>query len=258
MPELGVDLIRLTRWQLVKCLALPVLAFSAYWIFAISELWVPAVLSLIVLSFATYGSTSHDLVHQSLGLSRLTNDLLLSILEAVSLRSGHAYQAAHLNHHARFPHDDDIEGRAAKMTLLQALREGMGFQVRIYVWALNHPKSKRKWIVVEGIVVLLLLASAAVATPVTVAPAVYVVLMIAGSWIIPLVTSYLTHNPHATSNLQQTRLFRGIPFRILAADHLYHLEHHLYPAVPHQNWPELANRLDPWLTQQGVEPVRWW
>ena len=102
---------------------MPILAFVAYWIFAANELWVAAVLSLIVLSFVTYGSTSHDLVHGSLGLNRLTNDLLLSLFEAISLRSGHAYQAAHLNHHARFPHEDDIEGRAAGMTFPQALWE---------------------------------------------------------------------------------------------------------------------------------------
>ena len=30
----------------------------------------------------------------------------------------------------------------------------------------------------------------------------------------------------------------GVPF-------VFHLEHHLYPAVPHQNWARLAKRLDP-------------
>ena len=45
---------------------------------------------------------------------------------------------------------------------------------------------------------------------------------------------------------------------MLALGHLYHLEHHLYPAVPHQNWPELARRLDPHLRRAGVRPVRLW
>ena len=31
----------------------------------------------VALSFVTYGSTSHDLVHRTLGLSRRTNDLFL-------------------------------------------------------------------------------------------------------------------------------------------------------------------------------------
>jgi len=34
------------------------------------------------------------------------------------------------------------------------------------------------------------------------------------------------------------------------------LEHHLYPQVPHHNWPELGRRLDPYFAQAGVRPVR--
>ncbi|RLS36280.1 MAG: hypothetical protein DWH78_08970 [Planctomycetota bacterium] len=42
--------------------------------------------------------------------------------------------------------------------------------------------------------------------------------------------------------------------RLLAADHLYHLEHHLYPAVPHHNWRTLAVRLDPFFMRMGMCP----
>src|SRR5262245_48197160 len=109
LSELGTDLLRLTAWQRICTIALPFAAFVGYWICAAAGHWIPAVASLIVLSFVTYGSTSHDLVHGSLGLKRLTNDVLLCVIELISLRSGHAYQAAHLHHHARFPHDDDVE-----------------------------------------------------------------------------------------------------------------------------------------------------
>ncbi len=89
-------MLHLTRWQVTRAIALPFAACVAYWLSAIAGLWVPAVLSLMVLSFVTYGSTSHDLVHGSLGLRRLANEILLSVIEAVALRSGHAYQVAHL------------------------------------------------------------------------------------------------------------------------------------------------------------------
>jgi hypothetical protein len=45
--------------------------------------------------------------------------------------------------------------------------------------------------------------------------------------------------------LSQTRLFRGRLVQLIAFNHLYHLEHHLYPAVPHHHWKSLADRLDP-------------
>jgi len=256
LSDLGFDLLHLTRWQLARSIASPFVAFVAYWIFAGSEYWIPAVFSLIVLSFVTYGSTSHDLVHGSLGLKRLPNDVLLSVIEVISLRSGHAYQLAHLNHHARFPHHDDIEADAARMSLPRALLEGVVFQFRIYAWALGNPRGRRNWIVAEGMAVVAIVLGAIAALPWTIVPCVYVGLMIAGSWTIPLITSYIPHDAEASDVLHQTRVFRGFIARALAFDHLYHLEHHLYPAVPHENWPQLARRLDPWFDALGIKPVR--
>lgn len=256
LSELGIDLLRVTRWQRVRALALPFIAFGAYWVFACSGLWIPAVASLVILSFVTYGSTSHDLVHGSLGLNRRLNDVLLSLIELLALRSGHAYQAAHRNHHATFPHEDDVEAKAARMSFVRALLEGVVFQFRVYRWALRNPRGRKGWIVAEGIAVAAALAGAAAALPWTTVPAVYAGLMIAGSWTIPLITSYLPHDAEGADALHQTRAFRGMVVRLMAFDHLYHLEHHLYPTVPHQNWARLARRLDPWLDAAGVQPVR--
>ena len=235
---------------------MPFAVFAAYWFLAATHHWVLAVLSLIVLSFVTYGSTSHDLVHRSLGFGRWPNDILLAVIEGISLRSGHAYQLAHLHHHARFPELDDIEAGAARMSFSRALLEGVIFQWRIYHWALLHSRGRRIWLLVEGLAVLLFVLGAIAAIPWTVIPAAYIGLMIAGSWIIPLITSYIPHDATAHDDLHQTRVFRGLFFRIVALDHLYHWEHHQYPGVPHQKWPELARRLDPWLQQSGIEPVR--
>lgn len=255
LSDLGVDLLQVTRCQLARTIAWPFIAFAAYWAFAWSANWLAAVFSLVVLSFVTYGSTSHDLVHRSLGLRRLPNDVLLSLLELLGLRSGHAYQLAHLNHHAKFPHDDDVEAKAARMPLASALLHGIVFQFRIYAWALRNPHGRLHWIVAEGIAVAAIVLAAFAALPWTVVPAVYCALMIAGSWPVPLLTSYVPHNAAASDTLHQTRLFRGTFVRLIALDHLYHLEHHMYPAVPHQNWPQLARRLDPWFEAAGILPA---
>ena len=92
LSELAVELLHLSKWQVTRTIALPFVAFVAFWIFAYSQHWILAVFSLMILSFVTYGSTSHDLVHRSLGLKRLKNDILLAVIEGISLRSGHAYQ----------------------------------------------------------------------------------------------------------------------------------------------------------------------
>ncbi len=94
--------------------------------------------------------------------------------------------------------------------------------------------------------------------PVTRAPSAYVALVVLGSWTFPLITGYLPHRPEGANALTQTRRFRGTVAAVLFRQHLYHLEHHLYPAVPHQHWPQLAARLDPHFERAGVPPIVLW
>ncbi len=255
LAELGLDLVRISSARRVVTLVTPFACVAAYVTFASLGLWPPAVLALMYLSFVTYGSISHDLVHRTLGLSRRWNEVFLSVIELLAFRSGHAYRLAHLHHHARFPHDDDVEGAAAKMSFLRTLAEGVIFQPRIVWWALSRPHRARPLVALEVVVAAALLAACFALFPRTPIFAVYAVLMVMGGWVIPLVTSYLPHNPAGLTALRQTRLFRGRLLSVLALEHLYHLEHHLYPAVPHHNWPKLARRLDPYFKAAGVDPV---
>ena len=255
LADLGVDLLRISRTRQVVSLAIPFGCVAAYFVFATMRLWPLAVAALVYLSFVTYGSISHDLVHRTLGLPRRWNELLLTVIELLAFRSGHAYRLAHLHHHARFPDDDDIEGAAAKMSFLRTLLEGTVFQPRIIIWALRRERRSRAIIALEVTLVICLLIACFGSAWVTPIFAVYAILMIVGSWIIPLVTSYVPHNPDAATALFQTRLFRGKVASVIAMEHLYHLEHHLYPKVPHHNWPALARRLDPYFQAARVEPI---
>jgi beta-carotene hydroxylase len=258
LPKLTPELKRITRLRRIFTLSLPFFWITCYFFFATLRWWPLAVLSLMALSFVTYGSISHDLVHRNLGLRRSVNDLFLSLIELLALRSGHAYRAAHLHHHARFPHSDDIEGAAAGMSLPRTLFEGVIFQFKIWLWAIKRSKQGRLLIWLEGCGCLFLISLSLILYSTTPIFLVYVVLMIMGSWIIPLITSYIPHDPRGENELSQTRLFRGKIASIIALEHLYHLEHHLYPAVPHHNWPSLARYLDPFFKRAGVSPLRIW
>ena len=108
---------------------------------------------------------------------------------------------------------------------------------------------------VEGAGCVAYLIGAILVWPITPVPIFYAALVIAGSWTFPLITSYLPHDPNGADELTQTRRFRGKVASILFGQHLYHLEHHLFPRVPRQNWPELARRLDPYLDEAEVKPV---
>src|SRR5205823_6640021 len=133
----------------IRTLITPFALIALYLTFAILRLWPFAVLTLMYLSFATYGSISHDLVHRNLGLPRRWNEFFLTLIELLAFRSGHAYRLAHLHHHARFPHDDDIEGAAARMSLPRTLVEGMIFQPRVMLWAAARHRRAHPLVIVE-------------------------------------------------------------------------------------------------------------
>ena len=237
----------------------PFVVGAAAFLFAAGGLWVFAIVSVAMLTFITYGSISHDLVHRSLGLPSRVNDLLLTSIELLMLRSGRAYRLAHLNHHARFPDlSDDPEGQAAHGTAWEALCSGPFYLFGLWLWAMRRHPQHRPRLLVEGCSIVLLVVGAIVAAALgwSSIPLLYVLLAYVGTWIIPLVTSYIPHAPWEKSKLMQTHRFRGWLVRLIGFDHLYHLEHHLYPAIPHHRWRELARRLDPFLDNAGVPIVR--
>jgi beta-carotene hydroxylase len=255
LADLGRDMTRLTKSQRGLTVALPFLCVLAFGIFAGMGWWAPATLAAGGYTFYSYGSTSHDLVHGNLGLPRWLNHTLLALVELLGLRSGHAYRAAHLHHHKRFPHPDDIEGAGAHRSWYGALLLGPLSQPRIWWWALRHARHDRAWIMVEGLGCVTFLAMAVCVCSMTPIPLVYLVLVVGGSWTFPVITPYLPHNPKGPDELTRTRRFRGKVAEVLFRQHLYHLEHHLYPKVPHHHWATLAQRLDPFLDRAGVKPI---
>ena len=252
---LGGDLLRLPRWRVAGSLASPFALFAGYFVFAFAGYWIPAVCCVVALSFVTFGSVSHDLVHRSLGLSRSWNEAFLTAIELLMLRSGRAYRLSHLHHHARYPHRDDIEGDAAHGSASAAILSGPTYFARLWLWAVREQPEHRSRLFVEAIVAGGIAVAALAATRFTIVPIIYVALVYGGTWAVPFVTSYVPHTPGGNGALNQSRRFRGVVARVVAFDHLYHLEHHLYPAVPHHRWRALAKRLDPHLDRAGVPIV---
>ncbi len=256
LDTLGKDLLYVARWRRVCSLVLPFGLTAVFFVLTAHGWWLPAMACPVLLSFLTYASTSHDLVHRNLRLPAWLNEALLCAIELLAFRSGHAYRAVHLNHHAHFPADDDLEGAAAGMSWPRALLDGVTLQYRLWVFALRRPGRHRWWVAGEGATVLGLLTGCASLWPVTPWPLVYAGLMVLGSWVYPFATAYVVHDANGHGELRQTRLFRGRVLSLLAIEHLYHLEHHLYPQVPHHNWPALAQRLDPYFARLGLEPIK--
>ena len=256
IEQLGRDLLDLSAPRIAFSIALPFALSIGYFVLASEFSILAAIPFLVALDFFTYGSVSHDLVHRNYRLPKRLNHALLSLIELLCLRSGHAYLKAHIHHHKRFPKDDDIEGHAAKLGLVRALLHGILFQHRIFWWALTVNSKHRRWILVEGLVLYSLFAAAIALFPTYPIFSAYAAIIHIGGWIIPFMTSYIPHDAQGETELTQTRLFRGKALSFLALDHLYHLEHHMYPNVPHQNWPKLAKRLDSFFQERDIRPKK--
>lgn len=234
----------------------PVACVVAYVAFAVHGWWIPAVLAVAGLMFITYVSTSHDLLHRTLGFSRPVNEALLAFTEMLVLRSGHAFRLTHLQHHRHFPDDDDIEGAVARLPWWRALLSGVGNQTRLFVWAWRRARQdERAWMVAEAAWALSVILGSVAALPVTVVPLVYVGLVVTSSWLYPFATVWVPHRAEGADALTQTHAVRGRIVPELFLQHTYHLEHHLYPSVPSYHWATLARRLDPYLQARGVRPV---
>jgi beta-carotene hydroxylase len=255
LDTLGRDLLAVAMWRRALSLAVPFLLVIGFFAFARLRLWPASIGCTALLTFLTYGSISHDLVHGTLALPRVLNEVLLCAIELMTFRSGHAYRFAHLHHHAHFPAADDLEGAAAGMSWWRALLDGVTLQPRLWAFAFERSRN-RLWIGGECLAIVLVLMASIAAIPWTTVPATYAALMVLGSWLFPFITSYIPHDPNGDTALTRTRLFRGRILSIVALEHLYHLEHHMYPQVPHHNWPELARRLDPHFERAGLRPMR--
>lgn len=256
LRALGEDLLNTTRRERAQILLRPFLAvllFSAAAWFG----WWPVCLAAIgILHFSAYFSTAHDLVHGTLRLPKRATDILLMVVQLLVLQSGHAYRISHLHHHRAFPHSSDAEGNPAHHSLWRVLLEGPLYILRVTLASWKNAGKERRWIMAETIFIALFIAVCLALGDHAPWICFYAATVILGSWLYPLVGVYVPHYAGGTNALFHTRAFRGRLIPALLLQHTYHLEHHLYPQVPTPRWAELARRLDTFLTEKGVQPIR--
>lgn len=262
LETLGRDLLLTTRRQRRLACARPFIGLLAFAVAAAFGWWwlTPLIVFLVFVSVVT---VTHDVVHGSLGLSPRQTEWALFIFGGVLLESGHAYRASHLQHHRVFPGPDDPEGDPARMSFWAVIFHGPLFLPRLWWWSFRQTMpaargraEQRAWLLVE--------AAWACAVPIvglviyrwTAVVLVYAVLVLVGSWVYPLLTVYLPHHHYGDSPWTQTSTLRGHITPALFLELTYHLEHHLFPAVPSHHLPKLSRRLQPYFRRAGVIPRR--
>ena len=75
---LGADLLVVPTWRRIVSLSTPFVLSVAFFLLARNRLWFGSVACAMVLTFVTYGSISHDLVHGTLRLPRRMAEALFA------------------------------------------------------------------------------------------------------------------------------------------------------------------------------------
>ena len=184
----------------------------------------------------------HNAYHYALGLGRRGSDWVMFALSALMLGSMHAVQINHLAHHRHCLTEDDVEGASARMPAWKAILSGPLFPVRLHrnAWRKARGASFR-WIVAElmGTAVLTITA---IAMPVAWLR-YHVLAMAAGQCLASFFAVWTVHHDCERPG-PFARTLRGFFKNGLTYNMFFHVEHHLFPAVPTCHLPQLAERLD--------------
>jgi fatty acid desaturase len=192
--------------------------------------------------FLTALRQAHDSYHASIGVPRRWLDAVLLMLTLGMLCSTHAIRHTHLVHHRDPLGNGDEEGGWARQPAWRALLLGPLFSLRTHAQALRTGCARtRRWVWAE----LLLIASVWLAA-IAVEQAwlrYHVVAMMGSNALIGFFAVWSVHHGCDAKGVF-ARTERRTWVNWLTVNLLYHVEHHLYPAVPANHLPVLASRLD--------------
>ncbi len=252
-PVAWRDLVPLTGWEKLWELTLPlpwlVGSLAAY---AAGGWGIGAIASFFF--FLTGLRLSHNAQHRSLGIGRVAHDLVLLALSLGMAASMHAVQVTHLHHHRHTLEADDIEAAHVAWPWWRALLLGASFPVKLHTsaWRLAG-QGKRLWVGAEMAAILLWLTAAWFVLGLS-CLWWHATAMVVGECFTGFFCVWTVHHgchPHG----QIARTQRGWLKNFVSYSMFYHLEHHLFPAVPTCHLPRLARRLDrgaPELIRLGV------
>jgi len=189
----------------------------------------------------------HNAFHYAVGVSPRAHEWLMFILSPLMMSAMHAVQWNHLRHHRYCMDDEDVEAMSARMPGWKALLTGPQFPVRLHHAALTQGKPRvRRWICAELV---------AIAAMVVLCFGIlhldflryHVIAMTVGQCFSAFFAVWTVHHGCDRSHYI-ARTLRNDLKSFVSYDMFYHMEHHLFPAVPTCHLNRLAVRLD------GVAP----
>lgn len=233
------------------------LGLSAPWLAA--SLWAASqgyYLLAVVCSgafFLTGLRQAHDCYHASIGVPRRWLNLMLLVLTLTMLCATHAIRHTHLEHHKNPLGEDDTEGRWARQSAWRALVLGPLFSIRTHAQALRTGSANtRRWTWIELALIAGVWALAIFGGPLWLR--YHVIAMMAANALVGFFAVWSVHHG-CEADAVFARSERRRWCNWLTVNLLFHVEHHLFPAVPANHLPALALRLDAAAPQWRGQPV---
>jgi fatty acid desaturase len=236
------DLVALTPMDVAYELTLSLPWLAASLLLASRDWYVPALLASF-LFFLTGLRQVHNAYHAALGLSRRSTDAVMFVLSILMLGSMHAIRINHLHHHRNCLGDDDVEAMSARLPAWGALLMGPWFPLRLHHRALQLARgTQRRWIIAELAANVAWCAFVFGASGSRVLQ-YHVVAMALGQCLTAFFAVWSVH--HDTQDAPFPARTIRVPLKArISYTMFYHVEHHLFPAVPTRRLPTLAARLD--------------
>jgi len=203
----------------------------------------PAALVMSFVFFLAGLRQVHNAFHYALGVSRRLCDVVMFALSVLMLGSMHAVQLNHLAHHTHCLSENDVEGNSARGSAWQAILAGPSFPLRLHQHAVRTARgASRRWIIAELLVNAAVILSVFVFLHISTLRYHYVAMAI-GQCLTSFFAVWTVHHD-GSRNPHSARTLRGQVKNALTFNMFFHLEHHLFPAVPTCHLPQLAERLD--------------
>lgn len=209
------------------------LAYYGYYIFA---------LPFSAFFFLTALRQVHNGFHNSLGTNKFLTWFTLYSNSILMMASIHAVKFNHIRHHKYCLSEQDYEGKSARMSWYGAILYGPVhiFLIHRVTYQLGNKQYRRNMI-------LELLSIAAFMFLVCwfqVHFLIYhIIVMVIGEFMMAFFAVWTVHH-HTEETPELARTQRTGWKNKITFSMFYHLEHHLFPAVPTIKLPELAKRID--------------
>ncbi|WP_205849088.1 fatty acid desaturase family protein [Natronospirillum operosum] len=236
------DLLQLGPRDVVHEMTLSLPWLLASWVAAAYGQYVVA-LACSFMFFLTGLRQVHNAYHYALGIPRRSTEWFMGVFSVLMLGSMHAVQINHLRHHRHCMDDEDVEAMSARMPWWKALLFGPLFPLLLHRKALQVGRPRqRRWILAELAANLVWIGLVFGVLDWTWLQ-YHVVAMAIGQCLTAFFAVWLVHHGCEPGGVL-ARTVRGRAKAWLTYNMFFHIEHHLFPAVPTRRLPVLAERID--------------